>query len=108
MAKQQQQYREMAVPRDAAGGRRSLIPFRRYIAEQRGNIRRQSTVRMVFFGIWMRFLIPGYLLSQVKLDRRDELCQFNCIAIDGGTANMMWPVVAAYDKTGICSLPCQF
>ncbi|RRT49162.1 hypothetical protein B296_00034609 [Ensete ventricosum] len=34
--------------------RRSLIPFRRYIAEQRGNIRRQSTVRMVFFGIWMR------------------------------------------------------
>ncbi|RWW61643.1 hypothetical protein BHE74_00031289 [Ensete ventricosum] len=65
MAKQQQQYREMAVPRDAAGGRRSLIPFRRYIAEQRGNIRRQSTVRMVFFGIWMR-LVDRDRLQRVR------------------------------------------
>lgn len=56
-----------AVPRDGVlrcCRRRSLIPFRRYIAEQRGNIKRQSTVRMMFFRIWMRLVDRDRLQCQ--------------------------------------------
>lgn len=56
-----------AVPRDGVlrcCRRRSLIPFRRYIAEQRGNIKRQSTVRMMFGGIWMRLVDRDRLQCQ--------------------------------------------